>query len=340
MKLGKRSIKFENTPIILETASIVGPKEKAGPLSETFDKCIEDVYFGEKTFEKAESKFMKETVNLAITKSGIDKNLVDYIFAGDLLNQCISSGYAVRDLEIPFFGLYGACSTFSESNILATSFVNAGYGNICVASASSHFCSAERQFRLPLEQGTQTPPTGQWTVTGSGATIIATHDKQINKLYPILTCATPGKIIDMGIKDISNMGAAMMPAAFDTLITHFEDTGRNPDYYDLIVTGDLGVLGSKLLVEQMKKHGLDISKVYKDCGNLIFDCKSQDTKSGGSGCGCSASVFSGYIYNKLRKKEINKVLLISTGALMSPVSLGQGESIPAIAHAIAIENEL
>lgn len=339
MKLGKRSIKFENTPVVLECASIVGPKEKAGPLSSYFDRCIDDVYFEEKTFEKAESKFMKETINLALNKTGISRDSVDFVFAGDLLNQCISSGYAIRDLEIPFFGLYGACSTFSESNILATAFVNAGYGNICVASASSHFCSAERQFRMPLEQGTQTPPTGQWTVTGAGATVISTYDKQINKYYPVVTCATPGKIIDMGIKDIANMGAAMMPAAFDTLVTHFEDTGRTPDYYDLIVTGDLGILGSKLLVEQMQKYGLDISKVHKDCGNLIFDCEAQDTKSGGSGCGCSASVFSGYIYNKLKKKEINKVLLVSTGALMSPVSLGQGESIPSIAHAIAIENE-
>lgn len=339
MKLGKRSIKFENKPILLDCASIVGPKEKSGPLSNFFDRCIDDVYFDEKTFEKAESKFMKEAITLAINKAGISKNKIDYVFAGDLLNQCISSGYAIRDIEIPFFGLYGACSTFSESNILATSFVNAGYASICVASASSHFCSAERQFRMPLEQGTQTPPTGQWTVTGSGATVIAPYEKQINKYYPIVTCATPGKIIDMGIKDIANMGAAMMPAAFDTLITHFEDTGRTPDYYDLIITGDLGILGSKLLVEQMQKYGFDISKIHRDCGNLIFDCNSQDTKSGGSGCGCSASVFCGYIYSMLRKKEINKVLLISTGALMSPVSLGQGESIPSIAHAIAIENE-
>ncbi|MBR5227827.1 MAG: stage V sporulation protein AD [Clostridia bacterium] len=338
MKIGKQTIKFENTPIIRECGSVVGPKEKSGPLSGFFDTVLDDVYFGEDSFEKAESKLIQHAVNMALNKSKTDIKDIEYMFSGDLLNQCISSGYALRELQIPFFGLYGACSTFSEANILAASFVNAGYATNCIAAASSHFCSAERQFRLPLEQGTQTPPTGQWTVTGSGATLISNSKEDKLNHYPKITYATPGKVIDMGITDIANMGAAMAPAAFDTIITHLEDTGRDANYYDLIVTGDLGKLGSEILIEQLQKYGIDISHVHNDCGLMIFDCSAQDTKAGGSGCGCSASVFSGFIYKKLLDKSLNKVLLISTGALMSPVSLGQGESIPSIAHAVAIEN--
>lgn len=338
MKIGKHTIIFENTPVIISCGSAVGPKEKEGPLSPYFDTTIDDVYFGEKTFEKAESKFMAEAIDIAIKKSGMNKNKIDYMFSGDLLNQCISSGYTARNLSIPFFGLYGACSTFAEANILAASFVNAGYAYNSVASASSHFCASERQFRLPLEQGTQMTPNSQWTVTGSGATLIAKADENNIKEYPHISMATPGKVIDLGIKDIANMGAAMMPAAFDTIITHLEDTNRTPDYYDLIVTGDLGKLGSKLLIEQLKEYGYDISKQHMDCGVKIFDTETQDVGVGGSGCGCSASVFCGYIYPMLKKRQINKVLFLATGALMSPVSLGQGESIPGIAHALVIEN--
>ena len=338
MKIGKQTIIFENRPAILETGSAVGPKEKEGPLGNLFDTSVEDVYFGESTFEKAESKFMAEAIGIAIKKSNLTMKDIDYAFAGDLLNQCISSGYSARNLEIPFFGLYGACSTFAEANILAASFVNAGYSYNAIASASSHFCASERQFRLPLEQGTQMTPTSQWTVTGSGATLIVPNNEEINLTRPHVTGATPGKVIDLGITDIANMGAAMAPAAFDTIVTHFEDTKRTPDYYDLIVTGDLGSLGSKILIEQLKNYGYDISSKHIDCGVTIFDENTQETHMGGSGCGCSATVFSSYIYPKLRAKEINKVLLVATGALMSPVSLGQGESIPAIAHAVVIEN--
>ena len=338
MKIGKQTIIFENRPAILETGSAVGPKEKEGPLGDYFDTSVEDVYFGETTFEKAESKFMAEAMGIAIKKSNLTIKDIDYAFAGDLLNQCISSGYSARNLEIPFFGLYGACSTFAEANILAASFVNGGYSYNAIASASSHFCASERQFRMPLEQGTQMTPTSQWTVTGSGATLIVRNNNEINLTRPHITGATPGKVIDLGITDIANMGAAMMPAAFDTIVTHFEDTKRTPDYYDLIITGDLGSLGSELLIEQLKNYGYDISSQHMDCGVKIFDAETQETHMGGSGCGCSASVFSSYIYPKLRNKEINKVLLIATGALMSPVSLGQGESIPGIAHAIVIEN--
>ncbi|MBR6688490.1 MAG: stage V sporulation protein AD [Clostridia bacterium] len=338
MKIGKHTIVFENTPVIISTGSAVGPKEKGGPLSKYFDTSVEDVYFGEKTFEKAESKFMAEAIDLAIKKAELDIHKIDYMFAGDLLNQCISSGYTARNLGISFFGLYGACSTFAEANILAASFVNAGYAYNSIASASSHFCASERQFRMPLEQGTQLTPTSQWTVTGSGATLIAKADENNKKIYPHISMATPGKVIDLGIKDIANMGAAMMPAAFDTIITHFEDTNRTPDYYDLIITGDLGILGSKLLKEQLKNYGYNIDNNHIDCGVKIFDTNAQDTAMGGSGCGCSASVFCGYIYPMLKEKKINRVLFIATGALMSPVSLGQGESIPGVAHAVVIEN--
>lgn len=338
MKIGKQTIKFENTPVIASAGSIVGPKEKQGPLSESFDIKLDDVYFGEKTFEKSESKLMQQATNLALSKTNFNLTDIDYVFAGDLLNQCISSGYAVRDLEIPFFGLYGACSTFAESNILASSFVNANYATKCIATASSHFCSAERQFRLPLEQGTQMTPTSQWTVTGSGATFIKNYIAGEDDNLPRATYATPGKIIDMDIKDIANMGAAMAPAAFDTIITHLEDTGRDASYYDLILTGDLGILGSNILKEQLQNYGIDIYNNHNDCGVMIFDTEAQNVQMGGSGCGCSATVFCGYIYELLKEKKINKLLFVATGALMSPVSLGQGESIPGIAHAIAIEN--
>lgn len=338
MKIGKQTIFFENKPIVLETGSAVGPKEKSGPLGNLFDTSIDDVYFGESTFEKAESKFMAEAIDLAIKKANFNIKDINYMFAGDLLNQCISSGYCSRNLGIPFFGLYGACSTFAEANILAASFVNAGYSYNAIAAASSHFCASERQFRMPLEQGTQMTPTSQWTVTGSGATLIVPNTQETNNKRPHITGATVGKVIDLGITDIANMGAAMMPAAFDTLVTHFEDTLRTPDYYDLIVTGDLGKLGSELLIEQLKNYGYDISLQHMDCGVVIFNEQTQETHMGGSGCGCSASVFCSYIYPKLRKKEINKVLFVATGALMSPVSLGQGESIPSIAHAVIIEN--
>lgn len=337
MKIGKQTIKFENLPKLLETSAAVGPKESDGPLGMYFDIKCSDVFYGEKTFEKAESKFMKSAIDNLIAKVSLQNNKIDYIFAGDLLNQCIASGYCIRDLEIPFFGLYGACSTFVESMILASILIDSKNAEKIIATASSHFCSAERQFRLPLEHGNQKPPTAQYTVTGSGAALI-TH-QAYGKKVPNITCVTPGKIVDMGIKDMTNMGAAMAPAALDTIITHFKDTKRKPEYYDAIITGDLGVEGSKILIDLCNTYGIDISKIHKDCGKEIFDLNDRDMNSGGSGCGCIASVFSSYFYQQLKEKKINKILLVATGALMSPVSIGQGESIPAIAHAVAIENE-
>ena len=330
-KLGKQTIKFDNPPTILETACIVGPKESNGPLAKYFDQCLEDEMWGEKSWEKAESKIVKETVNLNISKSGIPSEKIEYCFAGDLLNQCISSSFGLRESNIPFFGIFGACSTFVEGLSLGSMFIEGGI-NYVLCAASSHFCSSEKQFRFPLELGNQRPPTSQWTVTASGSAILAKDGQG-----PYITHITSGKIVDMGIKDANNMGAAMAPAAFDTLITHFKDTARNPDYYDVIITGDLGHIGKDILIELCAKSGYNIKPVYNDCGVLIFDKENQDTHSGGSGCGCCASVFSGFFFKQFKEKKIKRLLLIATGALMNATSSQQGESIPGIAHAISIE---
>lgn len=330
-KIGKQSIQFDNPPTILETASIVGPKESDGPLAKYFDQCLEDELWGEKTWEKAESKIIKETVNSVISKSGISSDKIDYCFAGDLLNQCISSSFGLRELNLPFFGIFGACSTFVEGLSLAAVFTESVAENVLCA-ASSHFCSAEKQFRFPLELGNQRPPTAQWTVTGAGSAIVTKSGTG-----PFITTMTTGKIVDMGIKDANSMGAAMAPAALDTLITHFKDTGRNPSYYDAIITGDLGYIGKDILIDLAKLQGYNIKSNYDDCGVLIFNKNTQDTHSGGSGCACCGSVFSGYFFNQLRNKDIKKMLLIATGALTNATTNQQGESIPGIAHAVSIE---
>lgn len=331
-KLGKQTIKFNTPPSILNTACIVGPKESEGPLAKYFDQCLDDEFWGEETWEKAESKIIKETVNTVISKSGISSSEIDYCFAGDLLNQCISSSFGLRDLNIPFLGLFGACSTFVEGLIMSSIFTESGAGNNCLCAASSHFCSAEKQFRFPLELGNQRPPTSQWTVTGAGSAIVSKTG-----IGPFITHATIGKIVDMGIKDSNNMGAAMAPAALDTLLTHFKDTGRKPSYYDAIITGDLGHIGKEILIELSEKNGYNIKSNYNDCGVLIFDKNSQDTHSGGSGCACCGSVFSGYLFDQLKNKKLKKILLIATGALTNATSAQQGESIPGIAHAVSIE---
>ncbi len=332
-RIGKQTIGLDNRPFIVQTASIVGPKEAQGPMAGYFDQCLEDEFWGEKTWEKAESKIIKETVNLAINKSGISSSAIDFCFAGDLLNQCISSSFGLRDANIPFFGVFGACSTFVESMTLGSIFIESGAANNVICATSSHFCSAEKQFRFPLELGNQRPPTSQWTVTGSGCSILSSSGEG-----PRITHVTPGKIVDMGIKDANNMGAAMAPAAFDTLMAHFEDTGRKPSDYDAIVTGDLGYIGKDILEDLCKTKGYNISHNYDDCGVLMFDKLEQDTHSGGSGCACIATIFSGYFYKQLQERKIKKMLLIATGALMNSTSSQQGESIPGIAHAIAIES--
>ena len=331
-KLGKQTIKFNNPPTITNTACIVGPKEGEGPLANFFDKCLEDEFWGEKTWEKAESKIIKETVNSVIAKSNIPSSSIDYCFAGDLLNQCISSSFGLRDLGVPFIGIFGACSTFVEGLILSSVFIDGNAGSNCICAASSHFCSAEKQFRFPLELGNQRPPSSQWTVTGAGSAIVSNSGSG-----PKITYATIGKIVDMGIKDANSMGAAMAPAALDTLLTHFKDTGRNPSYYDAILTGDLGHIGKEIVIDLAQKQGYNIKSNYNDCGVLIFDKETQDTHSGGSGCACCGTVFSGFLYNQLQTGKIKKLLLIATGALTNATSSQQGESIPGIAHAVSIE---
>ena len=331
-KLGMQTIKFDVTPTITSTACIVGPKESDGPLASYFDKCLDDEFWGEETWEKAESKIIKETVSLAVAKSKIASQEIDYCFAGDLLNQCISSSFGLRELNIPFFGVFGACSTFVESMCLGSVFIDGRGAQNVLCATSSHFCSAEKQFRFPLELGNQRPPTSQWTVTGSGAAVLSKSGNG-----PYITHITPGKIVDLGIKDANNMGAAMAPAAVDTLLTHFKDTGRAPSYYDLILTGDLGHIGKEITIDMMKTHGYNIKSNYNDCGVLIFDKATQDTHSGGSGCACCGTVFSGYVFQQLQQKKVQKVLLIATGALTNATSAQQGESIPGIAHAVSIE---
>lgn len=331
-KIGIQTIKFDSPPSIEETACIVGPKESNGPLAKYFDQCLEDEFWGEKSWEKAESKIIRETVQTLISKSGIASDKIDYCFAGDLLNQCISSSFGLRDSNIPFFGIFGACSTFVEGLGLSAIFTEANAANYALCAASSHFCSAEKQFRFPLELGNQRPQSSQWTVTGAGAAIVAKSGTG-----PYITHFTPGRIVDMGIKDANNMGAAMAPAALDTLITHMKDTNRNPSYYDAILTGDLGYVGKEILIELAQTQGYNIKSNYNDCGVLIFDKQQQDTHSGGSGCACCGTVFSGYLFQQLKQKKYKKILLIATGALTNSTTAQQGESIPGIAHAISIE---
>lgn len=332
-RLGKKTVALPSEPHIIQTSSIVGKKEGEGPLAKYFDFILEDEYWGEKSFEKTEIKILKENLNKVIQKARKTPEDINYILAGDLLNQCISSSYAVRESEIPFIGLYGACSTMVESMALGSMLVDGGFADNIIAITSSHFCSAERQFRFPLEQGTQRPPTAQWTVTGSGAALISSEQSG-----PKITHVTIGKVVDMGIKDANNMGAAMAPAAADTIYSHLKETGRDASYYDLIVTGDLGYVGGDIVKELLFKENINIKSRYNDCGILMFDKQKQDTHAGGSGCGCCGSVFAGYLYDKLQKKELNKILLVATGALMSTTAVQQGEAIAGIAHAVAIEN--
>ena len=334
MRKGAQTLVFGSKPVILSRAAIGGKKEGEGPLAAYFDFLGKDAKLGQKTFEKAESKLQELALDTAKRKLGVSYEDIDVLFAGDLLNQCISSSFAARGTSIPFLGLYGACSTMAESLLLAAAFVDAGFADTAAALTSSHFASAERQYRFPLGYGGQRTPTAQWTVTGSGCCIVASNGRG-----PYLNCATIGRIEDYGIKDANNMGAAMAPAAYSTLRAHFADTGLRPQDYDLIVTGDLGTLGSTIVTDLFQRDGVEFGANYRDCGVLIYDLKRQDVHAGGSGCGCGASVLCGYLLRQLREKKINSLLFCATGALMSPVSTWQGESIPAICHAISISNE-
>lgn len=332
-KLSRSTYRLSNAPSILAYAAVVGKKEGEGPLAQYFDEIHEDTTLGEKTWEKAESSLQKNAVSLALKKAKLQPTEIDLLFSGDLLNQCIGSSFGLRELQIPFCGLYGACSTMAEGLALASIMADNALVERAVAVTSSHFCSAERQFRFPLEYGGVRTPTAQWTVTGSGAAVVGRGSKP-----PYVKAVTLGKMQDLGIKDINNMGAAMAPAAADTIKQYLDDTQTKPSDYDLIITGDLGFVGSDLLLELLSREGIDIRKVHNDCGKMIFDREKQDVHAGGSGCGCSASVLCSYILKKIEAGQLKEVLFLATGALMSTVSMQQGESIPSIAHLVHLSH--
>ena len=334
-RMGNQTLRLENPPVIRASAAVGGKKEGEGPLAEYFDLISKDTYFGKKSWEDAESEMLRACLEIALQKSRLENKELDFIFSGDLLNQCVASSFAVKESQVPFFGLYGACSTMAESLALGAMVIDGGFAERVCALTSSHFCSAERQFRLPLCYGGQQMPTAQWTATAAGSIILDAKGEG-----PRITHLTIGNIVDGGICDAGNMGAAMAPAALETLCTHFAETGRNPDYYDLIVTGDLGSTGFEILIELAGEAGIDLSSYANDCGLLIFDRERQKVKSGGSGCGCSASVLSGYLMEKMRRGDIHRLLFAATGALMSTTSALQGKSVLGISHAVAIENEV
>lgn len=330
---GNQTVVFDNPPYIIGRYSTVGKMEGEGPFRDYFHYVLNDDLFGEKSYEFAERKIMEHTIFNAIDNALLDASDIDALVCGDLLNQIISSSFTARHFDTTFIGLYGACSTMAESLAIGACLVNAKYFKNVACATSSHFSTAERQYRFPLELGNQRTPTSQWTVTGSGCTILSNVGAGAK-----ITMATFGKVTDFGINDANNMGAAMAPAAMRTIKAHLEDTGRKPSYYDTIFTGDLGRLGSKILIDLLKKENIDISGVHKDCGVMIFSEK-QKTIQGGSGCGCSATMLNGYILDQFKQKKLKRVLFVATGALLSPTSTQQGETIPCIAHAVVIEGE-
>lgn len=331
-RIGRYTIAYSNQPVVAGFGSVAGKKESEGPLKEYFHKIEYDTKLGCDTWEQAESMLQKEAIQIALEKAQISGELIQLAFGGDLLNQCISTGYSIRGFNIPFLGQYGACSTMVQSLILAGLMVDGGYCKNSLAVTSSHFCSAERQFRFPLEYGGQRTPTAQWTVTGSGAIVVSRYGNG-----PRLKHCTIGKVVDMGVTDINNMGAAMAPAACDTIKSFLIDTKTKPSDYDLILTGDLGRTGSQLLLELLQKENIDISRLHNDCGMMIYDIEKQDVHAGGSGCGCCGSVLCGYILENMCKGKLKNILVAATGALMSPTANQQGESTPGIAHLIHLE---
>ena len=328
-KIGRRTLEFSEKIKVASYGNIVGKFEGEGPLSKYFDMIVNDEYFGEKTYEKAETKMQKTALNSALQKGILKITDLDLIASGDLLNQCISSSYSVRDNDVPFIGLFGACSTMALSTIVASLSVECGYSRYAAGVTSSHFCSAERQFRQPLEYGGQRTPSAQRTVTAGAAVIVGGEKGSIS-----VNRITLGSVIDFLVTDANNMGAAMAPAAADTLSHYFEDTSTVPDDYDMILSGDLGSVGASILKDMLKEKGFELKNNYNDCGLMIFDNEKQDTHAGGSGCGCSGAVLTGYVLPKLASRELKNVLFMSTGALMSPTASQQGESIPGIAHLV------
>lgn len=334
--MNKQTIYFKNPVIITQTSTIAGPKEGEGPLGKHFDYVLKDDLLQQKSHEHAEIEMQLRSIRNLLNKAHLGEQDVDCVFGGDLMDEIIGCNFALREMDIPFLGLYNACATFGESLIIGASMVSAGYFDRVICTTTSHFATAERQYRFPLELGSQRTPLSQWTVTGAGCALLQKGDTSTTGEVAI-TCGTIGKVTDYGVTDANDMGAVMVPAAMHTLIEHFKDTGREPSYYDLILTGDLGHAGSRLLQELMKEKGYDLGDNYSDCGVLIFNREAQDVVQGGSGACCSTLVFAGYVYKKLRSGTLKRVLLVPTGALLSKTSSLQGETIPAIAHAVSIE---
>jgi stage V sporulation protein AD len=340
--IGRQSIMFNNPPLILAGSSVAGKKEGEGPMGNLFDTVQEDPMFGKQSWEEAESELMKEAATKVLEKAGLKNSDIRYLVGGDLLGQLIATSFGIADLEIPTIGIYGACSTMGEAMAVASILVDGGFADKVLAITSSHFAGAEKQFRFPLDYGNQRPYSATWTVTGSGAVVIADRSllKQ-NSSEPaiVIKGVTIGKIVDYGLKDSMNMGACMAPAAFETISKNLEDYGIEPTYYDRIITGDLGYVGKNILIDMLKEKNIDISGNHMDCGIEIFDKDKQDTHAGGSGCGCSAITFTSYIMKQLKDRTWKRVLFVPTGALLSQVSFNEGKSVPGIAHAVMVEAE-
>lgn len=332
-RIGAQTMRLSNPPSVLSFAAVGGKMEAKGPLAEYFDELSEDHFWGEKTWEKGESTMQKHALSRALEKGNLKPNDLDAVFAGDLLNQCIGSSFSLREFGIPFYGLYGACSTMGESLSLAALLIDGGFASRVAALTSSHFCTAERQYRMPVPYGSQRTPTSQWTATASGCCILGESGDG-----PYVTHVTTGKIVDKGITDANNMGAAMVPAAYSTLSALFRDTRTKPEDYDLIVTGDLGLLGHDIVADFFDRDGMPLGERYTDCGLLLYDRKAQDMHCGASGCGCSAAVLNGYLLRGMREGKWDKIIFAPTGALLSPTSSFQGESIPGICHAVVLSN--
>ncbi|WP_122790967.1 stage V sporulation protein AD [Intestinibacillus sp. Marseille-P6563] len=330
-RIGQRTVRFDHPPGILGYASVVGTKEAAGPLRGTFDVVGEDSHFGQKTWELAESQMQKTALETAAQKAGVSLGGLDMILAGDLLNQCIGSAFASVQSNVPYLGLYGACSTMAEGLAVGACLIDGGCANRLAAAASSHFCSAERQYRFPLAYGGQRPPTAQWTATASGAVVLDGAAKDL-----CITHAVIGQMVDLGVKDANNMGAAMAPAAYHTLSMLFEDLDAHPGDFDCIVTGDLADVGASLLVRLLEQDGIDITPVYSDCGSMLYG-DDQDVHAGGSGCGCSAAVLCGKLLRQMQEGTLKRLVFAGTGALMSPTSIQQGQAIAGVCHAVVIE---
>ena len=329
--LGRQTLALSRGAVVTAGAAVGGKREGEGPLADCFDTISEDGYFGQASWEAAETEMLRTCFTTLLKKAKLRQSELRYLISGDLQNQCTGSAYASRGTDAPYWGLYSACATMGEALGLGALLCELGAGPVC-AMTSSHFCAAERQFRTPLEYGAQRTPTAQWTVTAAGAVLLRPEGAG-----PRITHVTTGRVVDAGIKDLADMGAAMAPAALDTLLAHFRDTGRGPEDYDAILTGDLGVFGRDILKDLLRREGLAFPPVFNDCGCLIYDPAAQDVHSGGSGAGCSASVFAGHILHRLREGTWKRLLFCPTGALMSPTTVQQGESIPAICHAVALE---